>query len=506
MLKKRLRLDVRVPLRKQCAWLALLCVFASMTSGCFDGAASVPDLERLFAGARSSSGKRPIIFVPGLLGSKLVNERTGEVVWPAFFRSDDDELDLPVGPDFLSRRDSLIATGAIDRARIFKLWPKVNVFHELFNALRQYGGYQEGDWDQPPANGDRDTFYAFTYDWRRDQVESAQLLVRRIQQLKLKLNRPDLRFNIITVSGGGTIARYAAMYGDADLPSGDAPPEPNWAGAAHINKIFMFGPPNEGTADMLSVLIKGYSFSTGLHRRVKITSKLSREDALTSPSIFELLPHAGTVTFYDQDMKPLPIDIYDPAVWHKYGWSIACDADYRKRFVQQWSKQLAPTDAANESMEQRALAELDGYLAAVLRRTRKYHEALNARSNVKPPVDYYVFAGDCEETLQALVILRDEKRGRYETLTHPREVRGSGGRRFAREEVKQLMFGPGDGRVTRRSLLAETFATARPADSPYKTTLPIAHSFLICLVHGYIQDSTNVHDDVLTFLVNDAVQ
>jgi Lecithin:cholesterol acyltransferase len=506
MRKKRLRLHVIVPLRKQCAWLALLCVFASMMSGCFDGAASVPDLERLFASARSSKGKRPIIFVPGLLGSRLVNERTGEVVWPAFFRSDDDELDLPVGPAFLTSRDSLIATGAIDKARIFKLWPKVNVFHELFNALRQYGGYQEGDWDQPPTNGDRDTFYAFTYDWRRDQVESAQLLIHRIRQLKLKLNRPDLRFNIITVSGGGTIARYAAMYGDADLPAGDVPPEPTWAGAAHINKIFMFGPPNEGTADMLSVLIKGYSFSTGLHRRIKITSKLSREDALTSPAIFELLPHAGTVTFYDQDMKPLAIDIYDPAVWHKYGWTIACEADYRKRFVQRSTRQTALTDASAEILTQRALAQLDGYLAAVLQRTRKYHEALNAFSKVKPPVGYYVFAGDCEETLQNFVIVHDKKRERYETLTRPQEIKGTNGRRFTREEVKRLMFGPGDGRVTRRSLLAETFAEARPADSPYKTTLPIAHSFLICLVHGYIQDSSNVHDDVLTFLVNDAVR
>lgn len=58
---------------------------------------------RAFAAARSSKGKRPVIFVPGLLGSKLVNERTREVVWPAFFRSSDDELELPIGPDFLEK-------------------------------------------------------------------------------------------------------------------------------------------------------------------------------------------------------------------------------------------------------------------------------------------------------------------------------------------------------------------------------------------------------------------
>ena len=487
-------------------WTALVCLIALMTSGCFSGANSVPDLEQLFAPARTTIGKRPIIFVPGLLGSKLVNEQTGEVVWPAFFRSSKDELDLPVGPDFLTHKDSLVATEAIDKAKIFKLWPKVNVFHKLFQALSKYGGYREGSWTEPRADGYQDTYYTFYYDWRRDQVQSARLLIQRIQELKQKLNRPDLRFNLITVSGGGTVSRYAAMYGDADLPLDDSAPEVTWAGAAHINKIFMFGPPNEGTADMLAVLLKGYSFSTGTHRPVKITKKLSREDALTSPAIFELLPHAGTVTFYDRDMKPLPVDIYDPAVWRRYGWSLAHESGYRDRYVQREARENGVTSKSDELQKLRALSELDGYLAAVLHRTRKYHQALNAQSPIKPPVNYYVFAGDCEETLQALVILQDPKSGRYETLTRPREVRGSDGRRFSRDEVKRLMFGPGDGRVTRRSLLAETFATERPADSPYKTTLPISHSFLICLVHGYIQDSPNVHNGALTFLVNDSVQ
>lgn len=490
---------------KKYSLLAALWISSLICSGCLGGAKPSPDLERAFAATRTYKGKRPVIFVPGLLGSKLVNERTREVVWPAFFRSSDDELDLPIGSDFLSRKDSLVATEAIDRARVLKLWPTVDVFHKLFQALSEFGGYQQGKWDEPPVGGDRDTFYPFCYDWRRDQVESARLLIQRIRELKRKLNRPDLRFNILTVSGGGTIARYAAMYGDTDLPL-DETPEPTWAGAADINKIFMFGPPNEGTADMLSVLLKGYSFSTGLHRRVKITNKLSREDALTSPSVFELLPHGGTATFYDQDLKPLSIDIYDPAVWHKYGWSLACDPKYRKRFAKKWIEQASSFELSKELLEKRALADLDGYLAAVLKRARDYHNALNAVSKVKPPVGYYVFAGDCEQTLQSFVILRDDKRNRYETLTHPRDIKGTDGRRFSKKEVERVMFAPGDGRVTRRSLLAETFAEGRPADSVYKTTLPIAHSFFICLVHGYIQDSANVHDEVLSFLVNDGLR
>jgi hypothetical protein len=495
------------PRRARRQLFTLLCVSALALTGCLAGARRQPDLHSLFASTHARAGKRPVIFVPGLLGTELANEKTGEVVWPAFFRSSDDELDLPLGPDFLERRDALVPTEVIGETRLLKLLPKVKVFQEFFESMSRHGGYRLGDIDDPPAGGDRDTLYTFAYDWRRDQVESARLLIRRMAELKRKLGRPDLRFNIVTCSGGGTLARYAAMYGDADLPAGEAKPVPNWAGAEHIHRIFMFGPPNEGTADMLSILISGYSFNHGLHRRVKVIKKLTREDALSSPAVFELLPHAGTVTFYDQDLKSLQIDIYDPAVWHKYGWSLAFEPEYRRRFVgRRLRGKSSPRDELSGEAERRALDELDGYLAAVLARARKYHEALNARAEGKPPVSYYVFAGDCEETLQAFVMVRDEKRGRYETLTRPRELRGTDGRRIPREEVRRLMFGPGDGRVTRRSLMAETFAGQRPAaGSPYVTTLPITHSFLICIVHGYIQDSANVQDNVLTFLVNDAI-
>src|SRR6185503_1398657 len=73
--------------------LTLLCLFSTVTSGCLGGAKPSPDLQRVFAQARNQKGKRPVIFVPGLLGSQLVNERTREVIWPAFFRSSHDELD-----------------------------------------------------------------------------------------------------------------------------------------------------------------------------------------------------------------------------------------------------------------------------------------------------------------------------------------------------------------------------------------------------------------------------
>ncbi len=252
------------------------------STGC--GARRTPDLARIFAGAKAREGKRPVIVIPGVLGSQIVNRRTGEVVWPSAFRSSDDGLNLPTTPDLASNRDDLVASKIIETAKLARLAPEVYVYRALLWALENFAGYREGEWDAPPADGDRDTFYVFPYDWRRDNVETAQEFVRRVEELKRKLGRPDLRFNVVAHSMGGLVARYAAMYGDEDLPPEGTAPTPTWEGAAHVNKIFMFGVPNEGSAEAFTTLTEGYSVTEGLRRRVRLLNKLSREDVLTAPS------------------------------------------------------------------------------------------------------------------------------------------------------------------------------------------------------------------------------
>src|SRR4028118_1724072 len=75
-------------------------------SGC--GARRTPDLERIFAPARARRDKLPVIVIPGILGSQLMNRRTREVVWPSAFRSSTDGLSLPTTPDLASNRDELV--------------------------------------------------------------------------------------------------------------------------------------------------------------------------------------------------------------------------------------------------------------------------------------------------------------------------------------------------------------------------------------------------------------
>lgn len=467
----------------------------SMSCGC--GARRTPDLARIFAGAKAKEGKRPVIVIPGVLGSRIVNRRTGEVVWPSAFRSSDDGLNLPTTPDLAANRDDLVASKIIETAKLARIAPEVYVYRSLLWALENYAGYREGEWETPPANGDRDTFYVFPYDWRRDNVETAREFVGRVEELKRKLGRPDLRFNIVAHSMGGMVARYAAMYGDRDLPPEGEAAQPTWAGAAHINKIFMFGTPNSGSAEAFITLTEGYSVTEGLRRRVRLLNKLSREDVLTAPAIFQLLPHGSHARFLDENLKPLPIDLYDPEVWRRYGWAAVNNEGFRASFTRGEIK------GQESATHKNTLEELDAYFAAVLRRARRFHEALDALDSSGPVrVPLFSFGGDCEETLSAPVILRDEKRNRWVTLTRPRSFKNSAGKKFEKKEVQLAMFEPGDGRVTRRSLLGQELAPERNG-APYDTALPIAYAAFACDLHSEVQSNKTLQDNALTLLVNE---
>src|SRR5207253_6600944 len=177
----------------------------TLFSGCIS-ASRTPNLERIFAQARGKTGKRPVIVIPGVLGTQLINSKTGEIVWPSAFRTTD-EGSLPMTADLPANRDSVVPGKIIETLRLARVLPEVYVYRDLLDALRNYGGYRQADWANPGPDGDRDTFYVFAYDWRRDNVEHARELVRRIHSLKEKLHQPGLRFNILAHSMRGLIAR-----------------------------------------------------------------------------------------------------------------------------------------------------------------------------------------------------------------------------------------------------------------------------------------------------------
>jgi len=468
--------------------LILSLIALTLVSNACISARRTPNLETIFASARAKTGKRPVIVIPGILGTELINSRTGETVWPSAFRTSQEGL--PISPDLASNHDDLVPGKILETVKLARVLPEIYVYRDLLDALRRYAGYREGDWSNPPSDGYQDTFYVFPYDWRRDNVTNARELVVRIEQLKGRLQRPDLKFNIVAHSMGGLIARYASMYGDAELPEGDGPIHPTWAGAAHISKIVMIGVPNEGSADAFATLIEGYSVTEGLRRRVPLLNKLTAEDVVSTPAAFQLLPHRDAVKFLDENLKPIAIDLYDPDVWKRYGWSVIYSSpEFRRHF-------------AGANGTDGAASELDAYLAATLRRARRFQQALDSVEESTSPVVLLAIGGDCEETLNAPVILRDEKQNRWVTLTRPREYRTSSGVKISKKQVTDAMYAPGDGRVTRGSLLGENIFKTRDR----LTGFTLSHYAVFgCDLHGPLQRNKSLQDNALTAIVSEAM-
>lgn len=459
--------------------LLLVLVTLSLVSTSCISARRTPNLEHIFASARTRTGKRPVIVIPGILGSELINSKTGQTIWPSAFRASTEGL--PINPNLEANRDDLVPGKILETVRLAKILPEVYVYRDLLEALRRYAGYREASWDDPGVDGDRDTFYVFAYDWRRDNVANARELVQRMQRLKQRLQRPDLKFNIVAHSMGGLIARYAAMYGDADLPPDDVAIHPTWLGAAHISKIVMIGTPNEGSSDAFATLVEGYSITEGLRRRVPLLNKLTAEDAARSPSVFQILPHQRAAKFLDENLQPIALNLYDVEVWKRYGWSALNSDGFRREHKGDGE-------------------DIDSYLANTLKRARRFHEALDAVENANSPVVLLAIGGDCEDTLSAPVILRDPKRNRWLTLIRPREYRTSAGMKMSKRQVTEAMVAPGDGRVTRASLLGENLTRTRDPITGFTLS---RYAVFGCDLHGQLPRNKTLQDNALTAIVGE---
>ncbi|MGQ0543030.1 MAG: lipase family alpha/beta hydrolase [Blastocatellia bacterium] len=422
----------------------------------------------------TAAGKTPIIIIPGLTGTELINSKTGQKVWFRAGRAKDDDIRLPISEVLSRNRDSLIAGDIIREVKIISVLPEIEIYERLINALAKRGSYREAKWDTATKLDFEDTFYVFPYDWRRDNVENARLLIRRIETLKRRLGKPGLKFHIIAHSMGGLISRYAAMYGNVDIPAGTL--KPTWAGARHLDKIFLLGTPNEGSLLSLDALLNGVSY-VGSGINLPFVQNLTRFDVFTIPSIFQLLPHEGSLRAYDEDLKPLEIDIYEPATWDEYDWSIREDKDFRKRM---------------SIAEQR---NARSYFIAALSRAKRFQAALNANSSASVPVSFYLMGADCKETLNALILRRNEKKDRWETQFKAVPFTNSTGQKFTVEQLRTIIYTMGDSVVPKRSLAAETIAT-----NGNKNVLPVVSELFQCEMHSKLVTNPGIQDRLFAIL------
>lgn len=412
-----------------------------------------------------AQGRNPVILIPGLTGSELRHKTTGEKVWFKAFKPKSEDLRLPISTSIDKMHDDLIPGDIIREVKIGP-FPATDVYGGFLRAMEMRAGYHEESWKDPSDDGDRDAIYVFAYDWRLDNVENARRLVRDVEALKRKLKMPDLKFDIVAHSMGGIISRYAAMYGDADLPTGDHKAVPTWAGGKLFDKVILLGTPNEGSASSLGSMLNGYTVG-GLRIDLPFIQDSSKFTVFTIPAAYQLLPAPGTLRAYDEKLKPMSIDLYDPKLWSKYGWNAIDDDEFVDMF----------------KLDEQKIAT--AYFTAALDRAKRLHEALAASNGKAEGVSFYVVGSDCKTALDGVVLYQEGKK--WKTLVRPKGFTRADGSRVTDDELKKVMQSAGDGVVTQRSLEVASISKSQPVK-------------LVCEDHNKLAANGRIQDYIISVL------
>ena len=416
----------------------LLVLAAAGVTGCAQRI-GLPDLGGIYNRAAQAHDelRNPIIVIPGILGSKLVDAQSGHIVWGAF-AGDYANPEKPEGArlvalpmrdgDVLSElRDAVVPNGSLDRIKVdlMGLPIELDAYRYLLGTLG-VGGYRDetlGDAGAIDYGDDHYTCFQFAYDWRRDNVENAQRLHEFIlekrayvqSELKKRFGIQDakVKFDMVAHSMGCLIARYYLRYGADDLSADGSPPEVTWAGARYVDRAILVAAPNAGTIHALEQLVWGAEFSFFLPEYAPAILG-------TMPAVYQLLPRPRHGAVREDRPDGPKIDILDPAVWEQRRWGLADPKQDRVL------RTLLPT--VEDASERRRIA-LD-HLQKCLGRARQFFAALDKPARPPDGLELSLIAGDAVPT-DAVVSVT------------------SGG------AISVIEREPGDGRILRSSALMD---------------------------------------------------
>jgi pimeloyl-ACP methyl ester carboxylesterase len=352
----------------------------------------------------------PVIVVPGVMGSGLVRP-DGTRVWLSWGNAmGSHALALPCVLPLCDSRDELEPSGLLGMEGLLPRLFGFTEYGDLLELLREAGFRRAGT----TMNGEP-LYHIFSYDWRRDLIESARRLEQKLDELADFMGEPDARFNIVGHSMGGLVARYYLRYGGAE-PKDGAPV--TWAGARRIKNLVLVAVPNAGAMAAMEAIFHGSR--VGLSTTTLAASVIAR-----MPSIYQLMPPPGAPAMLDPHARPIDVDLHDPAVWREYGWGA---------FGAFGQQRLGSTPADQQIL----------FVEAALARARAFHSALARTPSTPCPVRVVTIGGDCLPTLARAVM--PERPGQLPRFApvNPAET--------------DAMFEAGDGRVTRASVLASHLA------------------------------------------------
>lgn len=223
--------------------------------------------------ARLVRERAPVVLVPGMFGSRLVDGR-GRTLWGSIAR-------LYRGPAIGAAPDAR-PDGIFGELSLVPGLLGIDVYGGLLRFLEDAGGYVRGE-----------DLFALDYDWRGGVAAAAERLADLVGRLR---GAGDERVDLIGVSTGGQIVRWFVGQG----------------GGPMVRRVVYAGAPQRGTFDALASMHRGFRFAPG--------GKLfSPGEAALCQTVFDALPHPGERVFVDESGAPLDLDLYDAGVWARLG-------------------------------------------------------------------------------------------------------------------------------------------------------------------------------------------
>ncbi|MEH6610531.1 MAG: hypothetical protein V7696_14275 [Halioglobus sp.] len=438
-------------------------ICAALLGSC---AVQTPSLERLYKTSNSLVGHPPVILIHGAFGARLCNSDEKEL-WPGSLRdvifSDYRDLALATNLDPANEHARLHTCGLTDTVAGQDFYGAIEA------TLTGAGGYTFSQPGQPVQSNQRN-YYRFTYDWRQDNATSAAALDRYVEQIRLDHGNPDLKVDIVAHSMGGLVTRYWLRYGTRDVLSGNDFPINN-DGAKKTRKIILLGTPNLGSTAALQQLLEGADFGV---------NKIGSDVLLSFPSAYQLLPHPIADSIISDSGNTLSRDLFDSEIWRSLEWG---------PFDEQVRRSLQDRAWTTED-----ISLLESYTHKHLERARRFVWALTVENTARP-YELIVFGGDCVPT-PARVLIENVGDDSHVRLW-PSEMQNAA----TGIDYEQLMLEPGDGAVTKASLLART--ALDPSVPRHRfSDFPLDYAVMFCEDHSKLPGNITFQDNLLHILLS----
>jgi hypothetical protein len=430
-----------------------------------------PDLARLYAAtaAIDPAARRPIVAIPGFMGSRLRLGRDGPFLWGGPGRLSADPADpqtlralapgAPEGPrvhvdGVLRRADASVFGATVEEV----------VYDGLIAALNA-GGYafSRSEAEERARRGANPGSLEFPYDWRGDVAAIAAdldaFVARKAEEVAgtrrrlfgWSLKPEAMRFDFVAHSMGALALRWWLMHGSRQPDADGSMPPPDWAGARRTACAVFLAPPFLGSALAFDSLLRGRT--PGFLQPHYPPALLG-----TFPALHQLSPRARHRRLrVGASDGPSPGEPFDVKTWARMGWGLLDPAEDARLAA------LLP-----ETRDRRArIAHAEARLDALLRRAAAIHAALDHPAPARG-ADLFLVAGTGLDTPATTLLTADGRLAgatvedgdgvvlRASALQDEGQGGAAGGAARPRADYRTVLLLPGEHvRITRNPVFAD---------------------------------------------------